>query len=346
MPKARKLLRFEDVTQLTLSPRKLAWPWVWFSPDRRTLGYPVGPRALALRSIDRLDDERRIDLPAGFETPTKPLPTTGSTSRRPGLQTVALSDDGVTLVAFTWHDDGPRACVVSHDAPPRTIDLAPHLGGMGILSASFSKPGDALWASAESDTHASLLRLSLSDLAIVGQIPFAPAPLPAQHELHVHPTRDDALLLMACGQDGTFARVARFDTGVVACENALEGGAEPTGLADWNDDGERVFLIGFDGIEARTWPGLALVSQVDAPDGLILNCTGLRIGDQLAVSAADEETEDEPRALLYDATTLVRNDDAPAPPGMWAGRFGDDRLVTIDRETSGTRRAFIRRLRV
>jgi hypothetical protein len=31
---------------------------------------------------------------------------------------------------------------------------------------------------------------------------------------------------------------------------------------------------------------------------------------------------------------------------MWAGRFGDDRLVTIDRENGTTRKAFIHRLRV
>jgi hypothetical protein len=39
-------------------------------------------------------------------------------------------------------------------------------------------------------------------------------------------------------------------------------------------------------------------------------------------------------------------DDAPAPPGMWAGRLGRDRLVTIGRDKGSERRAFVYALEI
>jgi hypothetical protein len=66
----------------------------------------------------------------------------------------------------------------------------------------------------------------------------------------------------------------------------------------------------------------------------------VRIGGRFIVSATDRENEEEERALvLTDALKL--EDDAAAPPGMWAGRLGSNRLVTIAREKGEERRAFV-----
>lgn len=71
------------------------------------------------------------------------------------------------------------------------------------------------------------------------------------------------------------------------------------------------------------------------------NYNGIRIGARFVVSASVEDDDgDDERALVF-AETLALEDDAPAPPGIWAGRLGRDRLVTIGRDAKEPRTAFV-----
>ena len=328
------MLRCSKLQELTLAPGKLAWPWVVFAPDRSAFVVPTGPRTVAIRRAASLGEEQRVDLPEALAVPTVAASASGTTSRQPGLHSLALHPDGRTVVGFGWHRDIPVACVERVGGAPELVDLGPALGDMGPLASTFTRDGESLWLSAESAGGAAIVRLRFRDFGLESKAAFPHAPPPAAHQLFLHPTEDAVLLTMACGQDGTFVRVARLVDGKLALvATGGDGGLEPCGLAEMTDDGARVCLVTLDRLELRRWPDLKFEAQVDLAHELVSNYNGVRIGGRFLVSATDRDEEEEERALvLSDALNL--EDDAPAPPGMWAGRLGADRLVTIARENA------------
>jgi hypothetical protein len=335
------LLRCSKLHELTLVPGRLAWPWVAFAPERTAFAIPMGPRAVGIRSAASPGEERRVTLPAALAVPTVARSDSGTTSRQPGLHAIALHPDGRTVVGFGWHKDIPVACVERVGGAPELVDLGPALGDMGPLAASFTRDGESIWLSAESASGAAIARVGLRDFGLESKVAFAPAPPPAAHELMLHPLEDAVLLTMACGQDGTFVRVARMVDGkleLVATEG--DAGLEPCGVAETTDDGSRVCLVMDSRVELRRWPGLAREAAVEIEDELTANYNGVRIGGRFVVSATLQDDGDEERALVL-SDALRIEDDAPAPPGMWAGRLGRDRLVTIGREKGEERRGFV-----
>jgi hypothetical protein len=335
------MLLCSKLHELTLVPGKLPWPWVAFAPDRSAFAVPVGPRAVAIRSAESLADARRVELPDALPVPTVPPSASGTTSRQPGLHAVALHPDGRTVVGFGWHRDIPVACVERVGGAAELVDLGPALGDMGPMAATFTRDGESLWLSAESASGAAIVRLRFRDFGLEAKVAFPPAPPPAAHGLFLHPIDDAVLLTMACGQDGTFVRVARMAGGKVELVvTEADGGLAPCGLAETTDDGGGVCLVTDDGAELRRWPGLAREAHLELGEERAANYNGVRIGGRFIVSATDREDEEEERALVLD-DALTIEDDAAAPPGMWAGRLGRDRLVTIAREEGGERRAFV-----
>jgi hypothetical protein len=342
------VLRCSKLAELTLTAGHLPWPWVAFSPDRSSLALPVSPATLAVVGATSLDRETRLDLPGVLSIPAAAPGTDGTTSRQPGLHAVAVHPDGRTVVGLGWHGDLPAACVLRPGLHPELVDLGPTLGDMGPMAATFAAGGESLWISAESHAAAAIARLRFRDFAVEGKVTFSPGPPPASHELFLHPVEDAVLLTMACGQDGTFVRVARVVEGRIALA-AGEGdaGLEPCGTAEATEDGTHVCIVAGDSVEMRRWPHLALVSKFSPGDELVTNYNGVRIHGRFVISATFEEDEggEEERALVFDdALKLV--DDAPAPPGMWAGRLGRDRLVTVGRERSDPRSVFVYALEV
>ena len=335
------MLRCSKLHELTLSPGKLAWPWVAFAPDRRAFAVPAGPRTIAIRGAASLGDEHRVELPEALAVPPVEASSSGTTSRQPGLHSLALHPAGRTVVGFGWHRDIPVACVERVGGAPELLDLGPALGDMGPLAATFTRDGESIWLSAESTKGAAIARVRFRDFGLESKAAFPAAPPPAAHELYLHPTEDAVLLTMACGQDGTLVRVARMVGGkleLVPTEG--DGALAPCGVAETTDDGGRLCLVTFNRAELRRWPDLARVAQADVGEELAANYNGVRIDGRFIVSATREEDGEEERALvLNDAMEL--EDDAPAPPGMWAGRLGKDRLVTVSRERGDERRAFV-----
>jgi hypothetical protein len=340
------LLRCSKLHELTFAPGHLRWPWVAFAPERTAFAVPVGPRTVAIHPEGAPAEARRVELPEALAIPTVAQSDSATTSRQPGLHALAVHPDGRTVVGLGWHKDIPVACVERVGGAPELVDLGPALGDLGPMATTFTRDGESLWLSAESATGAAIVRVRFRDFGLESKVAFPAAPPPAAHELTLHPREDAVLLTMACGQDGTFLRVARMVDGkleLVASEG--DGGAEPCGVAGTTEDGERVCLVSFDRVQLRRWPGLARDAEVAIEDELAANYNGVRLGAYFVVSATLQEDGDEDRALvLTDAMKIV--DDAPAPPGMWAGRLGRDRLVTVGRDEGSERRAFVYALEI
>jgi hypothetical protein len=338
------MLRFSKLHQFTLTPGKLAWPWVAFTPARTSFVVPEGPTTLALRGVDSLGDVRQAELSEGLAVPSIAASSSGTTSRQPGLHSMALHPDGRTVVGFGWHDDGPAACIARVGEAPEFVDLRPALGQLGPMAATFTRDGEYLWLSAESSSQAALLRLRLPGLVLEARATFAPPPPPAAHELFLHPAEDAVLLTMACGQDGTFLQVARMvgeKLALVVTEG--DGVVEPCGLAEATDDGGRVCLVAAERVELRRWPDLVREAELELPEQLLANYNGVRVGGRFLVSAADQDKEGHERAVVL-SDTLGLVEIAPALSGMWAGRLGKDRLVTLAREKADRRLGFVYRV--
>jgi hypothetical protein len=340
------MLRCSKLREFRLAPGQLAWPWVAFAPDRTAFAVPASHRTMLIRGVDSLGDERRVELPDALAVPTVERSRSGTTSRQPGLHSVALHPDGCTVVGFGWHRDIPVACVERVGGAPELVDLGPTLGDMGPLAATFTRDGESIWLSAESAGAAAIVRLRFRDFGLESKAAFPPAPPPAAHELFLHPMQDAVLLTMSCGQDGTFVRVARQVGGkleLVPTEG--DDGLQPCGLAETTDDGERVCLVTSDHVELRRWPTLAREIEVEIGEELSANYNGVRIGGRFVVSATEQEEEEDERALVLNDALNVE-DQAPAPPGMWAGRLGEDRLVTVSREKGEEQKVFVYAMQV
>src|ERR1700689_238032 len=207
------LLRCSKLHELTLVPGRLAWPWGACSPESAAFAMPVRARTIGIRSAVSPAEERRIELPEALSVPTVARSDSGTTSRQPGLHAIALHPDGRTVVGFGWHDDIPVACVERVGGAPELVDLGPALGDMGPLAATFTRDGESIWVSAESGGGAAIARLRFRDFGLESKAAFDAPPPPASHEILLHPSEDAVLLTMACGQDGTFVRVARMTGG-------------------------------------------------------------------------------------------------------------------------------------
>ena len=280
-----------------------------------------------------------VELPEALALPTVEASTSGTSARQPGLHSMALHPDGKTVVGFGWRD-GPVAGVARVGAPGGLVDLKPALGELGPMAATFSHDGTLIWLSAESDRGAALLRLSFPSFKLEARATFSPAPPPAAHELFLHPTDDAALLTMACGQDGTFLQVGEMvgeKLALVVTQG--EGGVEPCGLADATLDGARVCLVSAEKVALRRWPDLVQEAELKLPEELATNFNGVRIGSRFFISAIEEDEENERAVVLDEALGLVEV--VSDVPGMWAGRLGDNRLVTIDRAKGDKRLGYV-----
>src|ERR1700722_6094755 len=101
------LLRCSKLTEVTLAPGKLSWPWIAFAPERTAFAFPTGPRSVAIRANTSLAVEQRVELPQALACPTASASHSATTSRQPGLHAIALHPDGRTVVGFGWHEDIP-----------------------------------------------------------------------------------------------------------------------------------------------------------------------------------------------------------------------------------------------
>ncbi len=329
-------LEHQVVAEFFVAHAKLPWPWVAIDPTRTRIAFATSRLDVASRVVanGRIEDGPSFTLPQDLPLPTEPAPATGHGGPPDGVHGFAIDAAGSSL-AVTGTAGGASFLVTlgadgGEVARTRVDALA---GGDFIAHAvSFDRSGTRLWLSAESGAETALCLVAARTHQVLGVLRSARLPPPAAHELHVHPTDDAVLLLAACGQDGTFARVAGFTDGPpIAIPTAIDGGAISAGFVGFSADGARVHLAEADELRTHAWPGLVELSSVELADDFVSAYSGVVLGDRILVDGEDRDTGDADAVLQFDRTALrgvvLR---PPVPSGMWVGRLGVDLLVTVE----------------
>lgn len=326
-------MKFSELTTFDVAYGSMPWPWFGFDPAGSRFVYPSREGALVTQHYD---GETVIAGPS-FDMPSDvPLAA---------VMGIALSNTTVAIVANLLEQG--VLLVATAGAPFRRIEVAAHCGVPAQVGAvTFSRDGKHLWLSAESADTTLLVWVDVDTLAPLGCVQSAPFPRPSTHELFVHPIDDAVLLLAACGQDGTFARVAGHAAGVIAAiETSLDGGAVPAGFVGFSSDGMRVHLVEADELRTHAWPGLQELSSVELADEFVSNFSGAVFGANILVDGQHEDTQAD-AVMRYDRAAIHGVlEHAPVPEGMWAGRLGPDAIVTVVPASSASQRGRARILR-
>lgn len=306
----------------------LPWPWVAVAPSARVLAF-VSQGFVKTRIFDgsRLVEGPSFALPPGLPLPTSDAPDA------PGLRGLAPSHDGA-LVALVGITEGESVVTVLdarsvvHHAPVSKL-AGP---GLSARAVTFDRTGAHLWLACEGPSSTALVLVDARTFDVRGVVPSAKLPAPATIELFVHPQDDAVLALAACGQEGTFARVAGFAGGPPeAIPTALDEGGIPAGMVGFSADGARVHLVEADELRTHAWPGLHELSSVELVDDVVSAYSGVVLGDRVLVDAHDADDGALDLVVAFDRTALVgRLERPPFPRGMWVGRLGADALVTVD----------------
>ncbi|MCB9628705.1 MAG: hypothetical protein H6725_15140 [Sandaracinaceae bacterium] len=328
-------MHFDQVGTFAAAHGKLAWPWVAVNPARTAFAFATldGQVATRVWQENALVSGTSFTLPADLRLPTRAAPPTGHRGVAQGIHGFAI-DPAVGLLAVTGVVDGVSVLVtVDREGEQRRSRLDALAGGDFTAHAlTFDRSGERLWVSAESGSATALLLLDPRSHDVLGVVESAPFPPPAFHELHLHPQDDAVLLLAACGQDGTFARVAGWSDGPpVSVSTALDSGASPAGFAGFSSDGTRVHLVEDAELRTHAWPDLTELSAAALADDFTSSYVGVVVGDLILLDGHDADTETEDRVMIFDRSALRGAVvPEPAPPGMWVGRLGADLLITVD----------------
>lgn len=313
---------------------QLAWPWIAIDPTRSRFAFASSRNQISTRALvdGALVEGASFALPSDLALPAKKAPATGHRGSEQGVHGFAIDPLGALVaVAGTTGGVSVVATIDPNGEVKRSrIDA---LAGDDFVAhaVAFDRTGTRLWLSLESGKETALLLIDARSHAVFGVVKSAPFPPPSVHELHVHPQDDAVLLLGACGQDGTFARVAGWSDGPpVAVPGALDGGSGSAGFVGFSADGARVHLVESGALRTHAWPALDELSSIELPDDFASSYTGVVLGDRILVDGADADTGDEDAVMIFDRSAL-RGSFAkpPFPAGMWVGRLGADALVTV-----------------
>ena len=302
---------FREIAAFDVVRTNLDWPWIAFAPAHDRLAFVVSPTTIATK----------VAGPDGIvDGPVHPLPSGLA------LEAFAVAADRIAVAG------GGLIALLGAAGEERRVAVDTVVGaGHDLRAITFDRTERRLWLSLESATETVLALLDVATLALVGVQRSPPLPRPALHELHVH-SRDDAVLLVAaCGDEGTFARVVGFaGDEVSAVPSALDAGAIAAGFVGFSSDGMRVHLVEADELRTHAWPTLDELSSVPLADDFISSFSGAVLGQEIYVDGEDAETQED-MLMVFDRSAirgvvLPR----PAPSGMWAGRLGKSRVVVVE----------------
>ena len=304
---------FRELASFDVLHGKRAWPWVSFTKDR--VAFASGTH-IHTRGVDGPGPS--FALPSDLE-----------------LVMFALSSDGVAIA-------GTDVLVV-HD---RRVRLDALLGEGSTLSAlSFDRSGKRLWLSAETSTETVVALVDAASLEAIGVVRSAALPRPSLHEIHIHPVDDAALILAACGEEGTFARVVGFagdEVSAVPC--ALDEGGIAAGFVGFSADGKRVHVVEADELRTHAWPTLHELSSVPLADDFVSSFSGAVLGNDIFVDGEYADTQED-AVMQFDIAAIHGVVlPGPAPTGMWAGHLGPNAIVTIDAKGDPARARILERI--
>jgi len=326
-------MQFSEIAAFEVAHGHLPWPWIAFDAGRRRFAFVTADGRVATRA---LDGERVVEGPSFALPADLPLPEERAADDRSavpeGLRGLAVDPSGAR-VALTGVVSG-ASFVVTLDAGGerrRSALSALAEGGLTAHAVAFDRSGDRLWVSAESSDATALVLLDASSHEVLGVVRSAAFPPPALHELHVHPQDDAVLLLAACGEGGTFARVAGWSDGPpILLPTALDAGSVSAGFVGFSADGARVHLVEADELRTHAWPGLEELSTVELADDFVSSYAGAVLGDRILVDG--EEAESGEDAVMTFDRSAIRGARVkpPVPGGMWVGRIGPEAIVTVE----------------
>jgi hypothetical protein len=325
---------FREIAAFDVVHGPLRWPWIAFAASGSSLAYASSSRAIATRS---LEGDRFVEGPS-FMLPTDLVLESEvrmEAARRSGLTAFALSparDEPALLAVTGIAGDSHVVAMLDASGERKRARVDALLGeGHEVQAIAFDRSGRRLWLSAETATETVTALVDVDSLATIGIVRSAPVPRPALHELHLHPQDDAVLLLAACGEQGSFARVVGFAGDVVsAVPTALDSGGVPAGFVGFSADAARVHLAEADELRTHGWPTLDELSSVPFDDDFVSSFSGAVLGKDILVDGEDAETRED-AIMIFDRSaihgTVLRT---PAPTGMWAGRLGAEAIVTIE----------------
>lgn len=338
---------FREIAAFDVVHAELEWPWIAFAASGDCLAYASSAKTIATRALegDRVVEGPSFTLPPDLELASGSSASAEAGPRRAGLTKFSLAKGGALLAVAGSAGDVSVVAILDASGERKRARIDALLGeGHDVQAIAFDRTGRRLWLSAESATETVIALVDVASLELVGVVGSAPFPRPALHELYVHPQDDAILLLAACGQDGTFARVAGFAGDVVsAVPTALDSGGIAAGFVGFSTDAMRVHLAEADELRTHGWPTLDELSSVQFADDFVSSYSGAVLGYDILVDGEDAETGDD--AVMRFDVSAIRGTflPKPAPSGMWAGRLGPDAIVTIQAKGDPVRALVLRR---
>lgn len=328
-------MKLVEIGSFAVAHEALAWPWIAIDPTGQRFAFAVATGQIETRTVadGALSSGPSFTLPTDLGLPTTAPAPTAHDGTEDGLRGFALDAEGTRLAA-TGRARGASVVVTLEPSGAEKRSRLDALTGAETTAhaIAFDRSGTRIWLSAESATETVIVLIEASTHAVLGIVRSAPLPPPSFHELHVHPQDDAVLLLAACGQHGTFARVAGFADGPPeAVPTALDGGSVPAGFVGFSADCARVHLVEADELRTHAWPGLEELSSVELGDDFVSSYSGAVLGHRVFVDGHDGETGDFDAAMVFDRSGLrgvIAKD--PVPKGMWVGRLGVDMIVTVE----------------
>jgi len=329
-------MKLIELASFEVAHAHLSWPWVAFDASGSRFAFSTSKSAIATRVLR----EGAVTRGPSFSLPADDFALRGFTLDSTGGHLAAMG------TAPTDEAAGLLVTVDASGAEPRRSHIELVFGaGFTAQGIAFDRSGERLWLSAESATETAIAVLDARTHAALGVVRSAPFPPPSMHELVLHPTEDAVLVLAACGEDGTFARVARWSAGdnrLEAVPTALDDGSIPAGFVGFSTDGTRVHLAEADELRTHAWPGLQELSSVEYQDDFVSSFAGAILGERILVDGEDSEAHED-AAMVFDMSALRgRLAFPPVPAGMWAGRLGADALVTVEAKGEPSRGRVIR----
>jgi hypothetical protein len=328
-------MRFTELASFEVAHAQLAWPWIAFDPTGTRFAFPSSAGRIATRALDgaAVVEGPSFTLPEGLSLPVTPPPADRARTDA-GLHGFALDPAGALLAAIGIAGGGGVLVTLDAGGELRRTPFAALVGDgeerLWPRAVTFDRQGTRLWISAESDAHTVVVFVDARTHAVLGSARSAPFPPPSAHELHVHPVDDAILLLAACGQDGTFARIVGWSGDAVeSVPSALDEGATPAGFVGFSADRARVHLVEADALRTHAWPGLHELSSVELKGDFVASYAGAVLGDRVLVDGEDSDAGED-AVMSFDRSALLGSIlSGPVPSGMWAGRLGADVIVTV-----------------
>jgi hypothetical protein len=326
-------MKLHELASFDVVHAHLSWPWIAFDASGSRFAFASSKSAIATRVLrdGEVGSGPTFAMPADLALHAFTLAASGTLLAAVGIEAGA-SDASVVITTNDAGEEQKRSTLESLVGP-----------GFTAQAIAFDRGGARLWLSAESTTETALIILDATTHVALGVARSAAFPPPSMHELVLHPKDDAVLVLAACGEDGTFARVARWSDGrLETIATALDEGSIPAGFVGFSTDGARLHLAEADELRTHAWPGLEELSSVEFADDFVSSFAGAILGERICVDGEDSEAHED--AVMVFDTSALRGSLAypPVPSGMWAGRLGADVLVTVESKGEPARGRVVR----